>query len=117
MRRVDDIKIRPLSGTIGAEILGLDISRAPSLPTTEFIRRQLLEYHLLFFPRQNLTTEQQIAFGRCFGELEDHYPSFTARQEGRPEITCFDGSKTTAARGFGIPTPPFPMPLPWAAYC
>jgi len=93
MRRVDDIKIRPLSGTIGAEILGLDISRAPSLPTTEFIRRQLLEYHLLFFPRQNLTTEQQIDFGRCFGELEDHYPSFTARQEGRPEITCFDGSK------------------------
>jgi len=86
------VEVRPLSGTIGAEIRGMDISTALDAAMVEFIRRQLLEYHLLFFPRQQLTTDQQIAFGRYFGELEDHYPSFTAQRAGRLEITSFDGS-------------------------
>jgi taurine dioxygenase len=87
-----DAQIRPLSGTIGAEIRGLDLSKPLSPETVDFIRGQLLEFHLLVFPRQSITTEEQILFGRSFGELEDHYPSFTAQFEGRPEITYFDGA-------------------------
>jgi taurine dioxygenase len=89
-----DVEVKPLSGTIGAEIRGLDISLDQSSETIDFIRRQLLEFHVIFFPQQRITTEEQIAFGRCFGELEDHYPSITARDEARPEITYFDGSKS-----------------------
>ena len=89
-----DVEVKPLSGTIGAEIRGLDISLDQSSETIDFIRRQLLEFHVIFFPQQRITTEEQIAFGRCFGELADHYPSITARDEARPEITYFDGSKS-----------------------
>jgi taurine dioxygenase len=90
---MEDVRVRPLSGSIGAEIVGLNISKALEPKAVDFIRRQLLEFHLLFFRGQSLSTDEQIAFGRCFGELEDHYPSFTARRDDRPEITFFDGSK------------------------
>jgi hypothetical protein len=47
---VRGVQIKPVSGKIGAEFRGLDQSKKLSSETVEFIREQLLQFHLLFFP-------------------------------------------------------------------
>lgn len=61
----------PLSGSVGAEILGVDLA---NLEPAEFeaIHSAFLEHHVLVFRDQKLTGDQQIAFGRRFGELYVH---------------------------------------------
>jgi len=62
----------PLSEVAGAEISGLDLSR----PIGDALRQAILEafvrHHLLVFRGQSLNAEQQAAFTRHFGELEEH---------------------------------------------
>ena len=67
-----DITITPKSPTIGAEIGGVDLADELSDATTAMIRRALLDHKVLFFRDQDITTEQHLAFGRRFGELEVH---------------------------------------------
>ena len=65
------LETKPLSGSLGAEILGVDLAR---LEAPEFgqIREAFLEHHVLVFRDQKLTPEQQIEFGRLWGELFIH---------------------------------------------
>jgi taurine dioxygenase len=81
MRRVPDdwsprdysrIKIEPCGETIGAEVRGIDLAVAPDDETLAEIRHALLEWKVLFFRDQHMTSEQQITFARGFGELEQH---------------------------------------------
>jgi taurine dioxygenase len=48
------------------------------------IRQALLDWKVLFFQNQDITTEQHLAFGRRFGELEVH--PFAPEQPGFPEV-------------------------------
>jgi len=66
-----DFEIVPLSPGIGAEILGVDLSR-PDPPMIAAIRAALLAHKVVFFRDQTLTAAQHIAFARNFGELEIH---------------------------------------------
>ena len=61
--------IRPLSGTIGAEILGVNID--DDLDDADFgdIARAYADYGVIFFRGQSLTPESHIAFARRFGEI------------------------------------------------
>ena len=52
--------------------------------TYQEIKQALLEYLVIFFSDQDITPEQQIAFGRRFGELHIH--PFIPTLEGYPEI-------------------------------
>ena len=65
------MEIRRLSASLGAEITDL---RLPELSSSgaEEIRDLLHEHLVLFFPEQNLTQDQHVAFGKHFGELESH---------------------------------------------
>ena len=66
-------EVRPLTCTIGAEVLNVDLgvaSRAPDLVAR--IRALLLKHRVLFFRRQNITRAEHVAFARHFGDLEDH---------------------------------------------
>jgi taurine dioxygenase len=63
---------RPVSGVLGAEIAGLDLRTPLDADTVGALRAALVEHHVLVFRDQELTPEQQIAFGRCFGELDTH---------------------------------------------
>lgn len=60
----------PQGRVIGAEIRGLDLS-APLTPAVrEELNRALLEWKVLFFRRQHLSSEDQRAFARAWGPLE-----------------------------------------------
>ena len=62
--------LTPLGATLGAEITGVDLSRPLERPVHDEVHRALLEWKVLFFPGQELTSAQQRAFGRSWGELE-----------------------------------------------
>ena len=63
------MEVRPLSGVMGAEVRGVDLSRPPDFRKME----EAFERHLLLvFPAQSISPEQHIAFSRGFGELQVH---------------------------------------------
>lgn len=66
------VTIEPVSGALGAEIGGLDLSQPLDDDTVAALRAALNENHVLFFRDQSLTPAEQIAFGRRFGELGAH---------------------------------------------
>jgi len=95
--------VSPVTPHIGAEIEGIDLGARLSDDTIEEIREALLRYKVLFFRDQDITTEQHIAFGRRFGELEIHPMS---RQQEHPEIFHLrppsgDGSMYMGKRRYG----------------
>lgn len=61
--------ILKLTGTIGAEIYGLDVSRPLSSAVLGDVRQALLDHCVIFFRDQSLTMEEQIAFVQQFGQI------------------------------------------------
>lgn len=91
---MEDVYIKPLCGTIGAEIHGIKLAQSLSGEAIALIRQAVLDYHVVFFPQQSaLTPERHIEFGRCFGKLQTNYQSFSSTLEGHPEVVFFDGSR------------------------
>ena len=82
------IELLPLTGAIGSEVRGVDLSRPLADDTLAQIREALLERLVLVFREQRLTEAQHIAFSRCFGEI--HYPPVPTRHGGPPEINVLD---------------------------
>lgn len=78
------LQIHPLSPTIGAEVSGIDLRADISAPVLAEIRQALLNWKVLFFRDQDITTEQHLAFARLFGELEVH--PFAPQKPGYPEV-------------------------------
>ncbi|HVT78276.1 MAG TPA: TauD/TfdA family dioxygenase, partial [Acidimicrobiales bacterium] len=77
------MKIKRLTGTIGAELVGIQIADEHSDDTIAEIRAALLAHKVIFFRGQtNLTPERHIAFGRRFGELEVH--PLTPKDQAHP---------------------------------
>tara|TARA_Y100001960_G_scaffold330263_2_gene423819 strand:- start:438 stop:1274 length:837 start_codon:yes stop_codon:yes gene_type:complete len=66
------MKIRPLSEALGAEILGIDLSRPIDEPTFKTIHLAFLDHSVILFRDQCFTPEQHIAFSRRFGNLTIH---------------------------------------------
>ncbi len=64
--------VRPLTGAMGAEILGVRLSGALSNADFDAIHQAFLDYGAIFFRDQTLRREDQIAFARRFGDLEEH---------------------------------------------
>ena len=69
-----ELEVRQLSGTIGAEIRGLDCASDLSDEEIAAIRAVWLERLVVFFPDQHLDDETQIAFAGRFGELTESHP-------------------------------------------
>jgi taurine dioxygenase len=66
------ITLKPLNPVIGAELDGLDLREELSEADIAAIRAALDRYQVLFFRDQDITADQQLAFGRRFGELHVH---------------------------------------------
>jgi taurine dioxygenase len=79
-----DIEITPVSGSLGAEISGVDLGQPLSDKTFQQIHRALLDHLVIFFRDQPIKPEQHIAFGRRFGELHIH--PYIPHLEGYPEV-------------------------------
>jgi taurine dioxygenase len=78
-----DLDVTRLSGSLGAEIRGICLRETRAAGATT-IRSLLLEHLVLFFPDQEMTPDDHIAFGRLFGRLEGH-PNLSFSAE-RPEF-------------------------------
>ncbi len=84
MKRNSQIEVAPLSGALGAEISGVDLSEPLEDAVFEDIREALHEHLVICFREQHLTPESHKDFGRRFGPLNVH-PHYRP-VEGHPEI-------------------------------
>ncbi|KNY06683.1 taurine dioxygenase [Achromobacter piechaudii] len=63
------MEIRKLTGTIGAEIFGVNVAKPLPKDVLAQVRQCLLDNCVIFFREQELTMEEHIAFVRQFGEI------------------------------------------------
>ena len=75
------LEIKPLTGGGGAEILGADVTDANQFSE---IHQAFADHGVVAIRDQHINPEQQIAFARCFGEINVN--RFFANVEGHPEI-------------------------------
>src|SRR5690349_16963089 len=74
-------EVRPLSGSVGAELLGIDLSADLGHSVVAEIRQTWLKYGVIFFRDQDLPPSKFLAFAKRFGALVE-YPFIN----GIPEI-------------------------------
>ncbi|MCQ3001590.1 TauD/TfdA family dioxygenase [Pseudomonas syringae] len=65
-------EVRPFAANVGAEIVGLDLSRPLNDADFARVHRAHLDYHVVVFRDQQITPQQQIDFSRRFGVLQIH---------------------------------------------
>lgn len=63
-----EIALRPISGTLGAEVSNMDLRRVDD-STFEQIHTALLEHQVLFFRQTKLSDEQHIALAERWGDI------------------------------------------------
>ncbi len=66
------LEIRPFEAPLGAEVLGLDLSRPLAADDFARIHRAHLAHHVLVFRDQRITPPQQVDFSARFGPLQIH---------------------------------------------
>jgi alpha-ketoglutarate-dependent taurine dioxygenase len=88
-----DLDVVPLSGSIGAEVRGLDLQDLDDA-TVAAIRRVWLDRKVVFFPGQDLDPAEHLAFAARFGEPTEGHPVIPGL-DGHPEVFEID---YTAAR-------------------
>ena len=77
------IETKLLSGALGAEIKGIDLTDI-SDENFQKINDLLLEHKVIFFRDQNISSEEQINLAKKFGPLEKHV--YVKGLKGHPEI-------------------------------
>jgi len=75
---------KPLAATLGAEILGLDLSQPLGTQAARELGSALDAYGVLVFRDQRLTPQQQLAFARGLGNIDVN--RFFRSVDGYPEI-------------------------------
>ena len=88
------IGVRKVTPVIGAEISEVDLSRPLDEQSLGEIQRALAENLVIFFRDQSITPEQQLAFGRRFGELQSH--PLAPNENGHPELMVIRADEKSA---------------------
>ena len=94
--RLEGLTLTPLTPTIGAEVSGVDLSEALDATARDALRQALLDWKVLFFRDQEITTEQHLAFARNFGDLEVH--PFAPSKPGYPEVLAITHDRERPGR-------------------
>ena len=84
------LNIKPLSGCIGAEIHGIDLTKPITHELYLQLRGYLVEHEVIFFRDQAITPAQQHALASMFGPLQSH-PAYQT-VEGFPEISILEST-------------------------
>jgi taurine dioxygenase len=79
------ITVNRIGKHLGAEISGVDLSHPLDDETFADVATAFFDHEVVFFRNQKITPEQQIAFTRRFGALEQHVRK-ESRLAGHPEI-------------------------------
>jgi taurine dioxygenase len=88
---VKTLEVQPISGTLGAEVTGVDLADLDDA-TWEAVRRAWLDHLVLFFPGQHMAPDAHVALGRRLGEPEIH-PFIPKLDEAHPEIVVLDSER------------------------
>jgi alpha-ketoglutarate-dependent taurine dioxygenase len=103
--RPETLDVRPLSGTIGAEVRGIDLRAPLDAETVAAVRDLWLRHKVVFFPEQHLEPHQLVVLGRAFGELTRAHPVVPGLIEEHPEVLVLDShinrSRPEYAREYG----------------
>jgi taurine dioxygenase len=94
--RIDSLTLTPLTPTIGAEVSGVDLSQPLDAAARDAVRQALLDWKVLFFRDQDITTEQHLAFAGQFGALEVH--PFAPSKPGYPEVLAITHDRDRPGR-------------------
>ena len=78
------ITIHPMSGNLGAEIEGVDLSQPMDEGLFERVHQAFLDHAVIVLRDQTLSRESQIGFAERFGELDIH--PIAVGMEEHPEI-------------------------------
>jgi taurine dioxygenase len=95
-------EIKPLSHSVGAEVLGVDLSRLDD-QTFVAVAQAFDERHGLLFRGQTLSPDDLVAFSRRFGDL-DHAPVMEKGKtavSGYPEIYIVSNIKDDDGKAIG----------------
>jgi alpha-ketoglutarate-dependent taurine dioxygenase len=95
------LDVTPLSGTIGAELRGVDLKQVLAPATVAAIRQALLDHKVIFFPGQYLDAAQHVAFARYFGELTPAHPVIPGIK-GFPEVFEIDYTNVSQYKSAGL---------------
>lgn len=85
-------EIRRLDAVLGAEVLGLDLSKALSAADFARLHRAHLDHHVLVLRDQRITPAQHVAFSRRFGPLQIHVQK-KFQLAGQPEVLIVSNIK------------------------
>lgn len=78
------IDVRPVAGSLGAEVFGADLAGNLNNQVYDEIHQAFLDHQVLFIRDQTLTPPQQVSFAQRFGPLNE-YPFVEGLKEA-PEI-------------------------------
>lgn len=78
------LSVSPVSGAVGAEIRGVDLSNGAFDNVMPEIRQAFADHHALFFPDQDLTPADLVRFVSCFGTPLVH--PYLKGVPGHPEV-------------------------------
>jgi len=84
------LEIKPLSGALGAEIHGIDLSRPLDREELLEVRELLNEYEVIFFRDQDISHLRQRELALAWGPLQSH-PAYDTI-EGFPEIAILEST-------------------------
>jgi taurine dioxygenase len=92
---VSAFEVIQLNGRIGAQVVGVDLSREISDQVFSDIRQALHQYKVLFFREQSITDAEQLAFAGRFGPLTDKHPTMRTTTENA-QVLPVDGEDQRA---------------------
>jgi taurine dioxygenase len=82
LTRYRHIDVRPVTGVVGAEIGGIDLSQPIDNEVSKELYSAFLDHHVIFFRDQELNLDQLRRFGDVFGTLyqSSYAPSYEGHQ-------------------------------------
>lgn len=81
-------EVKRLTSAIGGLVSGIDLRKPLSESELDTLYRALLEFHVLFFRKQAITPDDQIALAKRFGPIDIH--PFGRHMETHPEVGLLD---------------------------
>lgn len=90
-QQTSKVKIDRLGLNIAAEVKGLDLTRPLSAGEVTALEHALADHEVLIFRDQDITPQQQLDFGKCFGAPSVH--PFSPNPTGMQELIVLDNHR------------------------
>jgi taurine dioxygenase len=100
MSTYGSIEVRPLAGSMGAEILGVDLSTPLANQQLADIHQAFLDHLMIYFRGQTLSPQAQVGLARHFGKPAI-YP-FLKGLDGAPEVNALIKTEGDAKNFGGV---------------